>query len=217
MKKRTSPVSSRPNEIEDGTPSSASTSWFMAGLFIVLAAGAYAYFQPPLNFDVNSRDFNPFLFVPLIFLAIGARSLVPAIRGTLMGRKFGKTVFVMEGDDVELGGTLKGAIRCSVELVPTSDYVVTVQCIEAITSTSGSDMKQHTRDRLHWEATRRTDAKSVSAKQGIPVDFRIPESALAIGDPRAKGAVRWVLDVSAEMPGTDYAAIFPFVVTSRKS
>jgi hypothetical protein len=188
----------------------------MAGLFIVLAAGAYAYFRPPLDFDFNSRDFNPFVFVPLVFLAIALSSLVPAVRGTLIGRKFGKTVFAMEGDDVELGGTLKGVIRCSVDLAPAADYVVTVQCVDTITTTSGSDLKQHTHDRVHWEATRKTDAKSVSAKQGIPVEFRIPETALAIGDPRAKGAVRWVLDIKAEMPGTDYAAIFPFAVTSRK-
>ncbi len=216
MQSRATPVSPRPNEIEDGTPSNASTRWFMAGLFIVLAAGAYAYFRPPLNFDFNSRDFNPFVFVPLVFLAIGVSSLVPAIRDTLIGRKFGKTVFVMEGDSVELGGTLKGTIRCSADLSPTSDYVVTVQCVDAITTTSDRDLKQHTHDRVHWEAMRKTDAKSVSARQGIPVEFRIPESALAIGDPRAKGAVRWVLDIKAEMPGTDYVAIFPFAVTSRK-
>ena len=55
------------------------------------------------------------------------------------------------------------------------------------------------------------------SSQGIPVEFRIPATALACGDARAQGDVRWVLMVKAPLPGTDFEAIFPVLVRPAKT
>jgi len=60
-------------------------------------------------------------------------------------------------------------------------------------------------------------AGSVDAQEGIPVEFAIPQKALALGDERAQGAVRWIVDVKAPLPETDFYAIFPLVVRPRKA
>ncbi len=202
--------------LDDGTKSNAGTDWFMVVLFLCAAVAAQWYFKAPLSFDFNSPDFNPFVFVPLIFAAICLRYLFPAIRGTLVNRKFGRTVFEMDEDSAELGATLKGAIRPSVDVAPTSDYVINVQCVEAITRMSSMDQKHRKTEHVRWEATRRVDPKSVDAKQGIPVEFHLPTTALATGDERAEGAIRWVMDVKAPLPGTDFYAIFVFVVRPQR-
>jgi hypothetical protein len=207
----------RPVVIEDGTSFNASTDWFMAGLMFAAAVAAFFFFRVPQNFDFNSRDFNPFVLLPPFLALIGVRPLYRAIRDTLVGRKFGKTVFEMESESVELGDTLRGKICCSRALQPTGDYEVSLQCVEAITRTS-TNMKEVTDDHIRWEALRKVDPRTVDAMQGIPVEFTPPTTALGMGgDPRAQGAVRWVLDVKAPHPGGDFRAIFALVVRPRKA
>jgi hypothetical protein len=207
----------RATAIGDETGSNASTRWFMAILFLLAAAGCWWWFRGSLDYDFNSRDFNPLGLVPVALAAIGVWNLVPAVRGTLVARKFAGTTFEMDGgDSVMLGETLKGRIRTATDLAPSSDYVVTIQCVEAITHTSQSDLKQTTEDHTRWEATRKVDAASVRSSQGIPVEFNLPATALAIGDERAKGSVRWILEARASLPGTDFSAIFPVDVRPKR-
>jgi hypothetical protein len=207
----------RPTAIGDETGSNASTNWFMAILFLLAGAGCWWWFRGSLNYDFNSRDFNPLGLVPVALAAIGLWNLVPAIRGMLVSRKFTGTTFEMDGgDSVMLGETLKGRIRTAADLAPTSDYVVTIQCVEAITHTSQMDLKQTTEDHTRWEATRRVGTAAVRSSQGIPVEFRLPTTALAIGDERARGQVRWILEVTAPLPGTDFSALFPVDVRPKR-
>ena len=41
-------------------------------------------------------------------------------------------------------------------------------------------------------------------------------TALALGDERAKGSVRWILEAKASLPGTDFSAIFPVDVRPKR-
>jgi hypothetical protein len=202
--------------IDDGTPSNASADWFVVALAFGAAIAAFFYFRVPQNFDFNSPDFNPFVLLPPVLALFGVWYLVRAIRATLIGRRFGRTVFEMEGETVALGGTLKGLIRCSRELSPTSDYKIGIQCVEAIRG-FGIGQKDRTIDHIRWEALRKVDPRSVDAKAGIPVEFTLPVTALAHGDSRAEGDVRWVVTIDAPMQGTDFSAIFPIYVLPRKS
>ena len=202
--------------VEDGTKWNADTNWFMAVFFFAAAIGVQIWFRLPLNFDFDSRDFNPLVLVAPFLAAVGLYFLAPAIRNTLVHRKFGKSVLEMEGEAAELGGTLKGRIRTARPLAPTGDYEVRVQCVETITRRS-TNMKEVTTDHVRWEAMRKIEPGSVDAQEGIPVEFAIPQKALALGDERAQGAVRWIVDVKAPLPGTDFYAIFPLVVRPRKA
>lgn len=214
---RSDSPTAKPRAIGDETGSNAVTRWAMAILFLAAAAGTWWWFRGSLNYDVNSRDFNPLGLVPIVLAAIGLWNLVPAIRGTLVSRKFGGTSFAMDGDDVALGETLSGRIRTAADIAPTGDYVVTLQCVEAITTFDTTKGESRTRDHIRWEATRKVDPASLRSTAGIPVGFALPKTALACGDDRAEGVVRWVLMVRAPLPGTDFEAIFPVVVRPARA
>lgn len=206
------------NAVGDETGSNAITSLAMAVLFLAAAAGTWWWFRGSLNYDFNSRDFNPLGLVPVALAAVGLWNLVPAIRGTLVARKFGGTSFAMDhGDEVAPGGTLAGRITTAADLAPTGEYAITLQCVEAITTFDTMKGENRTRDHLRWEATRKVDPATVRSSQGIPVEFRLPTTALACGDERATGAVRWVLMARAPLPGTDFEAIFPVLVRPAKT
>ena len=210
---RSAAPAASPTAVGDATGSNAIINWAMAVLFLGAAAGTWWWFRGSLNYDFNSRDFNPLGLVPVVLAAIGVWNLVPAIRGTLVSRKFGGTSFVMDhGDDVALGETLAGTIRTAADLAPSGEYAVTLQCVEAITTYDTTKGENRTHDHIRWEATRKVDPGSVRSSQGIPVEFRLPTTALACGDERATGAVRWVLMARAPLPGTDFEAIFPVIV-----
>jgi len=124
----------RTRTFDDATDSNTATNRSMAILFLLVAAGCWWWFRDSLNYDFNSRDFDPLGLVPVALAAVGLWNLVPTIRGTLVARKFTGTKIEMDGGDgVTLGDTLKGHIRTAGDLAPTSEYVVTIRCVEAIT------------------------------------------------------------------------------------
>ncbi len=213
-KARSSSASARKITIENGTGFNATTHWMMAAVLLCAGVGLQFYLRPTIVLDINSPDFDPVAFVPIVAGVFGLGYLALAIRGTLIARKFGTTVLEINGDRVELGRALKGVIRCAADIAPTGDYVVNLQCIESVPATSSINRHKNN-DRLHWEATRKIDPKSVDARQGIPVQFDLPLSAMANGDSRASGVVRWVMDVKAQLPGTDFYAVFVFAVQPK--
>lgn len=215
-KSRPAAGASRKIVIENGTSFNATTHWWMAGLLLCGALAAQIYLAPTLVLDLDSPEFDPVAFLPIVLGLLGLGYLAMAARDTLVARKFGATVLEIDGDGVEPGGTLTGLIRCATGVAPAGEYVINLQCIESQLSTASIDRRRNV-DHLRWEATRRLDPKSVDARAGIPVQFDLPASAPATGEPGLKGAVRWVMDVKAPLPGTDFYAIFVIPVRPRPS
>jgi len=207
--------------IEDGSTFHARTDWIMSVLFLCAAAAAGFYFGFPRVVDPNAADFNGFAFVSVALFLIALRYAIPAIRGTLRGRRFGRSVMEMEGQTVAPGGTLKGVIRIPANLEPLGDYEVRLQCVEQVvrgqTTTTPS-----AHDQIRMEETLRVSAQAVKAAGGIPFAFMIPRDArmttvpmgdlLLTGD--VSGSIRWILEVKAPMKGLDFYAIFGVEVAS---
>jgi hypothetical protein len=204
--------------IGESTGFGVSTDYIMAALLGTAAIATIVAFDVRFNFDFDSPDFNPIVGVPLFLGAFALKSLYSAIRGTLLARRFGESTLEMEGESVPLGGTLKGRIRTSAPLVVTGDYTITLTCIDQVTKSNLSDpTKTRTEDNIHWEALRKVPAASVNPVEGIPFEFPIPEKAFAMPDSRAKGAVRWTLEVTAPLKGIDYYALFGVIVRPKGS
>lgn len=163
---RAAAPAARSNAVGDETGSNAITHWAMAVLFLEAAAGTWWWFRGSLNYDFGSRDFNPLGLVPVVLAAIGLWNLVPAIRGTLVSRKFGGTTFAMDGDDVALGETLTGRITTASDLAPTGEYAITLQCVEAITTYDTMKGENRTRDHVRWEAMRKLDPRRCGRRKG---------------------------------------------------
>jgi hypothetical protein len=203
-------------QIGESTGFSTSTHYIMAALLGAAAIAAIIAFEIRLNFDPNSPDFSPIIGVPFFLGAFALKSLYTAVRGTLLARRFGESTLEMEGESVPLGGTLKGRVRTSAPLTVTGDYAVTLTCIEQLqVSSMSSSTKSRIEDRVHWEGLRKVPAATVNSAEGIPFEFPIPEEALAMPDARAKGAVRWTLEVTAPQKGLDYYALFGVIVRAK--
>ena len=210
--------------------------WAMAVLLLGAAGLAVWYFKISWNFDFDSRDFNPIVFLPVFLGAYGLYHFTKGLWATLRGRKFGTSTLHIQSGDVRMGAPLKGMIRTAVELHPTSDYEIRLQCIETFAMSRGSGETSRNVDRIRWESSTKVAPASVNSKKGIPFEFTLPSpfeksassepgsmvSAVAvIGIPGLQGvfahnrspdATRWIVTIDAPLPGLDYHAFFGVIV-----
>jgi len=202
--------------IGESTGFNVSVHYVMAALLAGAAIAAIIAFDIRANFDVGSRDFNPFIGIPLFLGAFALKFLYSAVRGTMLAQRFGESTLEMEGESVPLGGVLKGRIRTSAPLAVTGDYAITLKCIEQLeVSPPTEPTKTRTEDHVRWEGLRKVPAATVNTAEGIPFEFPVPEQALAMPDARAKGTVRWTLEVTAPQKGLDYYALFGVIVRPK--
>lgn len=201
--------------IEDSTPFHGTTAWILAALCLAAAVAVVFVFDLKLDFDVNSPTFNPAVFLPVILAAVGLFQAVKALRARSTGRRFGASVFEMEGERVELGETLRGRVKTSRDLVARDGFAVRLACIETvwISDSPGSKLRSESRreDKVRWSASRKV-ASAGSAAQGVEVEFAIPSNAMK--DAKTD-AIRWTLEVEAEVDGARYEALFGVPVVDR--
>ncbi|TGS09212.1 hypothetical protein EN852_031655 [Mesorhizobium sp. M2E.F.Ca.ET.209.01.1.1] len=204
-----------PAPVVDANAANASSGYFLAAGMGLIGILIPWYFELPLNFDVTDREFNPLIFIPVVFLVIAFYALLKAIRDTLRVRKFGTTTLIA-GTAVP-GGRFEGAVRSSRDLTPNGDYTVQLKCIRTyrvggpVVNASGTQKSTY-KDDLKWRETIVVPSTSVRSSTGIPFAFQIPPDALPSRGPpiyeRVHGNVRWILTVSAPMQGLNYYAVF---------
>ena len=206
-----------PNTVDGSDAFNYGTDWLMAILLLAVAAGAAWMMRSALTFDFNAPDFNPLIGIPLILAAFGIKFLVGAVRGSVRGRRFGTSSLAVEGGEARLGDTLRGVIRTSTRLAPAGAFQLTLRCIEQVREDGLTDIhKQRTTDHVRWEARRRVASSTVDSSKGISFAFDVPTVALANSDVRAKGDVRWTLEITAPMSGVDYYEIFGVIVRPQR-
>lgn len=190
--------------IDDSTPFHAGTGWMMGGLSLAAAVVVAALSGWPPNVDPNSPDFTPAVFVPVVLGVYGLVQLARAARSRSIGRRFGATVFEMEGHSVRPGATLRGRVVTASDLAAPAGFTLRLRCIERrrLRETAGTGYRDQ--DRILWEASSQVHAVQ-SHGAGIPVEFAIPVDAdhKAAGDP-----IRWTLDIESTVDGTRFEALF---------
>ncbi|TGP52635.1 hypothetical protein EN802_15035 [bacterium M00.F.Ca.ET.159.01.1.1] len=204
-----------PTQVVDANAANASSGYFFAGGMGLIGILIVWYFELPLNFDVTDREFNPLVFIPVVFVLIAFYALLKAIRDTLRVRKFGTTTLIA-GTAVP-GGRFEGTVRSSHDLAPSGDYTVQLKCIRTyrvggpVANTSGTQKSTY-KEELKWRETIIVPSKSIRSSAGIPFAFQVPPDALPSKGPpiyeRVHGNVRWILTVSAPMRGLNYYAVF---------
>ncbi|RWA76843.1 MAG: hypothetical protein EOQ28_03945 [Mesorhizobium sp.] len=198
----------------DANAANASSGYFFAGGMGLIGILIVWYFELPFNFDVTDREFNPLIFVPAVFILIGFYSLLKAVRDTWRVRKFGATTLV--AGPAMAGRRFEGSLRSSRDLAPDGDYTVQLRCIRTYRVggpivTSGSQRSTY-KEELRWQEAVIVPCASVRSSTGVPFAFQIPPDALASKGPpiyeRVHGNVRWILTITAPMPGLNYYAAF---------
>lgn len=210
------PAAAKPPElVADANAANASSGYFFAAGMGLIAVLIPWYFELPLNFDVTDRDFNPLVLVPVVFAVIGLYALLKAVRDTLRVRKFGRTT--LEAGPARLGGRFEGLLRSSRDLAPFGDYVVKLRCIRTYrvggpAASAGAGQHSTYKEEIKYEEKLVVPRGTVRSSTGIPFAFAIPDDAPPSNGPpiyeRQHGNVRWILTVTAPMPGVDYYAVF---------
>ena len=173
------------------------TAWVFAAFWnLVSLPGAVLGVQAAL------RDGNRAGFIALLFPVVGVGILVWAVRATLRRRRFGTSLLQLDTLPAVVGHTLEGTVRTPAGLRPTGGFRVLLTCLRRVTT--GSGRNRSTSESVLWQEERRVPGGGV----GLPVAFAIPADA-APSDSRQSGdRTLWRLEVSAEVPGVDYAAVF---------
>jgi hypothetical protein len=206
-------ASTRSRTVESGVGFHAGTDWVMAALLLGAAVAARVYLPAPLVFDTDSPDFSPFGFLPLVLCAVALRYAIPALRGTLRSRRFGRAEMQLDCQTIAPGDTLRGVIRVPAGLAPLGDYEFLLQCVQQEPRGSNDSLQ----DFIRAEQTLRVNPQGVNARDGIPFAFVIPKDAMSTAAPSVmtSGSVRWVLEVKAPLKGLDFYAIYGVEVRAQ--
>jgi hypothetical protein len=177
--------------------------WAFAGLWngVLLLVGAIVFLHTP---GASSRA-GILAFLGL-FLAAGAFLVVLAGRATLQRRRFGDSTFEMARIPFALGGRVEGWVRAPAGLRDASAIRLTLDCVDV--PRYQSDLMPTVR----WRDQVSVPLSAIdfgSDKARIPVSIEVaadqPSSTVSAG---GSAHVEWRVTVEAEMPGTDYRAVF---------
>lgn len=206
-------VNSATRRIDDATPVHAATDWTMAALSLTAAVAMVWWFELPLNFDVNAPSFNPAVFVPVALVLYGVVQAAKFLRARTTGRRFGASVFEMQGHALAVGGSLRGRVMTARDLAAPGGFLLRLRCVEEVrySDQAGGGRTASRADRIRWEATDTVQA-AASSTQGVPVRFDVPASAAA--EVVESGQVRWTLEVEATVDGARYESLFGVPTTT---
>ncbi|HEX3233413.1 MAG TPA: hypothetical protein VHR41_04415 [Gemmatimonadales bacterium] len=191
--------------VDDSSRGTMWFAWIFATLWnlislpgVVLAVRAAVWKQKPAALLI------------LLFPAIGIALLVWAIRATLRYRRFGVSRLELDTRPGVVGHSLAGTVRTTVPLRPVEGFEVVLRCIRRVTS--GSSKNRSTTESVLWQEERRVAGEVARDASGmgtrIPVGFALPPDARACDDSVSDDQILWRLEVTAGVPGIDYASSF---------
>ncbi|MFL5515812.1 MAG: hypothetical protein ACJ8DJ_06630 [Gemmatimonadales bacterium] len=199
--------------IEDSNRTAARFAWIFAAFWNLVSLPA-GYF----GLRAVVAQGNRAGLVALLFPLAGVGLLVWAARISARLRRFGVSRLELETRPAAIGRSLAGNVTAPTTLMPTGDFRVVLSCIRRVTTGTGDD--RSTSERILWQEEQRITGRPSRTAQGmvttVPVRIPIPPDALACDDHNALDAVLWRLEVSAEVPGVDYAAAFEVPVFRTK-
>ena len=183
--------------ITDASAAEMGFAWAFAILWNLISV-------PGAVFGVRAalREGNRAALIALLFPAVGVGLLVWAVRATIRRRRYGTSVLELGTLPAVVGHALEGTLRTPAGLRPPEGFRVVLSCIRRVTS--GSGRNRSTSERILWQEERRATASGA----GVPVAFAIPADASPSDPGRSDDRTLWRLEVSAEVPGVDYAAGF---------
>lgn len=187
----------------------ASSDYIFSAVMFLIAAVTPWYFELPLNFNVNSPDFNPLIFLPVVFAGIGAIMLARTVLGVVRAGKFGNAT--LSPTSASRGEIFKPTMRSERDIATTGDFVLTLKCIRR--SSGGDEFEGGTSsDKVLWKHSERCPASPRSGS-GVTAAFQIPRDALpSHGRDPSSGSVRWELTVTAPTKGVNFRQDFPITV-----
>jgi hypothetical protein len=191
--------------IEDGNRTAARFAWIFAG-FWNLGSLPAGYF----GLRAALQQGNHAGLIALVFPVAGVGLLIWAARISVRLRRFGVSRLALETRPAAVGGSRAGTGAAPRARMPADGFRVALSCIRRVTTGSGDS--RSTREQVLWQEEQRVAGRPSRTARGmtteVPVRIPIPPDALACDDSNARNVVLWRLEVSAQVPGVDYASTF---------
>jgi hypothetical protein len=157
---------------------------------------------------------NPLLLLALIFPAVGIGLIIAAVYTGMRRLKFGVSVCTIDALPIKPGHTFHGEIEMRGDAVPEGGYLLRLVCVHRVVT--GSGKSQSVSETPLWQQESRvTGATAMRLAIGgvrVPFSMTIPNDVRSSDISTPRDQVLWRLEVSAEMPGVDYAASFELPV-----
>jgi hypothetical protein len=157
---------------------------------------------------------QPMAALALIFPGIGVAMLLYALYLTLRRVKFGRSVMTLARVPFVPGGSVTATVRARMRDLPDEGLSATLRHVHRITT--GSGRSRSVREEVQWELASRIPRGSIAPSSDalrIPIHFRIPEDACETNVTSNENYQHiWRVDLTAEVPGVDYAARFELPV-----
>jgi len=211
-KRKTDPAAEADERRADPRLANASSDYIFSAVMFLIAAVTPWYFELPLNFDIYSPDFNPLIFVPVVFAGIGAIMLTRTWLGVVRAGKFGNAT--LSPASARRGEIFRPVMLSKSDIATTGDYVLTLKCIRRVSGGDEYDGGGSSRDKVLWKHAETCPA-SARASVGVAAVFHIPRDAQPTRGPdkgTSSGNVRWELTVTAPVRGVNFRQDFPITV-----
>jgi hypothetical protein len=144
----------------------------------------------------------------LLFPLVGAGLLVWAVRETLRWRRFGESLFEMSQLPGVLGGEVAGVLHVR-EGLGDGALSARLSCIRRYVTGSGKNRSTH--EDIFWSDEQNLPAMALRrGPNGHALDLRfaVPYDAKPSDPEPSDDYILWRLEVTASLPGVDYAAQF---------
>jgi hypothetical protein len=154
----------------------------------------------PMLWAVSSQE-QPFVW---LFVIAGAGLAIAAGVLTWRWLRFGRTVFEQTTLPGRLGDRLRGTIQLRGRLLPQKGFRATLSCVRFTSGKNGVEVTQ-------WQEEGIVDTRHATVGPkgtAVPVDFPLPADGLPSRLPGEPSGIRWTLELSADVPGVDFAAAF---------
>lgn len=160
----------------------------------------------PLSDEVQR---NKLAWIALIFPAIGVLLIYACIYTTLRSRKYGRPTLQLGGVPFSPGGRVNATLRARIADVPPDGFEVKFSNVRRWVQGSGKNAT--TREEVLWEESRTVPAGAMmpgAELASLPITFAIPSAAQPTDETDVRDRKLWRIDVTAKMPGIDFAAQF---------
>ena len=195
----------------DPRGANASPDYIFSAVMLLIAASMPWYFELPLIFDVYSPDFNPLIFVPVVFAGVGVVMLTRTVLGVVGAGKFGNAT--LSPTLARRGGIFRPVMLTKVDIETTGDFVLTLKCIRRAGGGDDYDGGSSS-DKVLWKHAETCPA-STRSRIGVAAVFQIPNDAQPTRGPDKgtnSGSVRWILTVTAPVRGVNFRQDFNVTV-----
>jgi len=183
--------------ITDASRTEMWSAWIFTALWNLVSIPSAA-----LAVRAALNEGNRAALIALFFPAVGMGLLVWAARATLRYRRYGVSRLDLATLPAVVGHSLEGTLRTPDGLHPAEGFRLVLTCIRRATTGSGDD--RSTSETVLWQEEQQAACAGVT----IPVEFAIPADAAPCDPGKASDRTLWRLDVTADVPGVDYAATF---------